>query len=139
MKADIQPSFFLKKIIWGVSLYLECGNFKENWRTYSRASDEAKRVRASGDKDWRKQVTFEHARPLANIYQMLRDEGALLTLEQAVYIIGEYPPVLITRKEEQGMAGRGFKSKGTPEERYSEIQISEFTLRSENRGMGTAV
>jgi hypothetical protein len=63
-KAGIKPSAVTKKMLWGVSLYLECGSFqKENWRTYQRASEAAKRVRASGDKDWKSNVTFEHGAP----------------------------------------------------------------------------
>jgi hypothetical protein len=61
-KAGIKPSFSINKMLWKISLYFECGNFKrENWRRYHRTSDAAKRVRASGDKNWKKDVTFEHA------------------------------------------------------------------------------
>jgi hypothetical protein len=82
-KAGIKSSFVIKKMLWGISLYLECGSFtKENWRTYQRASDAAKQVRASGDENWKGKVTFEHARPLGKIYQMFLDERATLTLEK---------------------------------------------------------
>jgi hypothetical protein len=132
-KAGIKSSFPLNKMLWGVSLYLECGSFqRENWRTYHRASDTAKQVRASGDKNWKSRVTFEHVRPLGKMYQMLLDEKETLTLERAAFIIGEYPPVLITLEEELPMAKRGFKSEGTPEQRYAEIPISGFSLRSDD-------
>ena len=131
-KAGIKPSAVTKKMLWGISLYLECGSFsKENWRTYHRVSDSAKQVRESGDKDWKRNVTFEHARPLGRMYQMLLDERATLTLERAAVIIGEYPPVLVTMEEELEMAKRGFKGDGTPESRYSHIPISGFNLRSD--------
>src|SRR5260370_22722405 len=133
-KAGIKSSFVTKKMLWGISLYLECGSFtKENWRTYDRASDAAKQVRTSGDKDWKRNVTFEHARPISRMYQMLVDEREKLTLERAAFIIGEYPPVLITMEEELKMAKRGFKSEGTPEERYTDIPISGFSLRSDGK------
>jgi hypothetical protein len=131
-KAGLKPSFPINKMLWGISLYLECGSFtRENWRTYHRVSDAAKQVRASGDKDWKRGVTFEHVRPLSKMYQMLLDERETLTLERAALIIGEYPPVLITMEEELRMAKLGFKADGTPEQRYAEIPISGFQLRSD--------
>lgn len=140
-KAGVNPpSFFLKKMIWGVSLYLECGNLRrENWRVYHRASDEAKKVRASGDKNWKKRLTFEHVRPLSQIYQMLLGECDTLTLERAAVIVGEYPPVLITTDEERHMASQGFKSDGAPEQRYAGISISGFSLLSDGRSLDNAV
>jgi hypothetical protein len=64
------------------------------------------------------------------MYRMFLDERETLTLERAAFIIGEYPPVLITTQEELRMAKLGFKSEGAPEERYGEISISGFSLRS---------
>jgi hypothetical protein len=137
-KAGIKPSFVTKKMLTGISLYLECGSFtKENWRTYHRISDAAKQIRESGDKDWKRNVTFEHARPLSRMYQMLLDERATLTLERAASIIGEYPPVLISMEEELRMTKRGFKSEGAPEDRYSDIPISGFSLRSDGTAAKT--
>jgi hypothetical protein len=131
-KAGIKPSFAINKMLWAISLYFECGSFsRENWQTYHRVSDAAKRVRASGDKNWKKDVTFEHVRPLSKMYQMFLDERETLTLERAAVIIGEYPPVLITMEEELRMAKLGFKVEGTPEQRYREIPISGFNLRSD--------
>jgi hypothetical protein len=132
-KAGMKSSSVTKKMLWGISLYLECGSFtKENWRTYQRASDAAKQVRASGDKDWKRKVTFEHARPLGVMYQMLLDERATLTLERAALIIGEFPPVLVTMEEELRMTKLGFKHDGAPEQRYAEIPISGISLRSDD-------
>ena len=88
-------------------------------------------MRDSGEKGWKKHVTFEHVRPIGKMYEMLLDEQEILTVERAAVIIGEYPPVLITMEEELRMAKLGFKSKGTPEERYAHIPISGFNLRSE--------
>ena len=132
-KAGVKPSSVTKKMLWGISLYLECGSFtKENWRTYHRVSDAARQLRASGDKDWKRNVTFEHARPLGVMYQMLLDERQTLTLERAAFIIGEYPPVLITMEEELRMTKLGFKHGGAPEQRYAGIPISGFGLRSDD-------
>ena len=131
-KAGIKPSGVTNKMLSGISLYLECGSFnRENWRMYHRASDAAKRVRESGDKNWKKDVTFEHVRPLGKMYQMLLDERETLTPERAAFIIGEFPPILITMEEERRMAQLGFKSEGTPEQRCGEIPISGFSLRSD--------
>ena len=131
-KAGVRSSFSINKMLWGISLYLECGSFtRENWSTYHRVSEAAKRVRDSGEKGWKKHVTFEHVRPIGAMYKMLLDEQETLTLERAAVIIGEYPPVLITMEEELRMAKLGFKSEGTPEQRYAHIPISGFSLRSE--------
>jgi hypothetical protein len=131
-KAGIKPSFAINKMLWGISLYFECGSFsRENWQTYHRVSDAAKQVRASGGKNWKKDVTFEHVRPLSKMYQMLLDERETLTLERAAVVIGEYPPILITMEEELRMAKLGFKVEGTPEQRYREVPISGFSLRSD--------
>jgi hypothetical protein len=131
-KAGVRSSFSIKEMICGVSLYLECGKFtRENWRTYHRVSDAAKQIRDAGDKDWKRHLTFEHARPINVMYQMLLDERVTLTLERAAVIIGEYPPVLITMGEEMQMAKLGFMHGGVPEERYAHIPISGFSLRSD--------
>jgi hypothetical protein len=131
-KAGIKPSGVTKKMLSGISLYMECGSFtKENWKTYHRVSDAAERVRASGDEGWKRNLTFEHARPLGVMYQMLLDERATLTLDRAAAIIGEYPPVLITMDEELRQTKLGFKHGGDPERRYREIPISGFSLRSD--------
>jgi hypothetical protein len=131
-KAGVRPSFSTHKMFWGISLYLECGSFsRENWRTYHRVSDAAKVVRDSGDKLWKKHVTFEHARPINVMYKMLLDERATVTLDRAAMIIGEYPPVLITMVEELRMGERGFQHGGVPEVRYAHIPMTGFTLRSD--------
>ncbi|MBR1172854.1 hypothetical protein JQ617_02710 [Bradyrhizobium sp. KB893862 SZCCT0404] len=128
--AGVKQSFYIRKMLWAISLYLECGNYKEDWKTYPRVSDAARKIRGSGDRNWRKLVTFEHARPLKQIYEMLNAEGTSLTVDKAASIIGEYAPVLITREENGLMNKRGYKSKGDPEARYQHIQFSGFTLRS---------
>jgi hypothetical protein len=131
-KAGVKPSPVTKKMLSGVSLYMECGSFmKENWKTYHRVSDAAEQIRASDDPEWRRKLTFEHARPLSVMYKMLLDERATLTLERAAFIIGEYPPVLVTLAEEVRQTKLGFKHGGEPEQRYREIPISGFSLRSD--------
>ena len=131
-KAGIRPSFSTTQMLRGISLYLECGTFQnKSWRTYHRASEAAKLVVASGDKDWKSRVTFEHVRPLSKMYQMFLDERATLTLDRAAFIIGEYPPILVTMEEERRMAKLGFSVEGMPEQRYAGIPISGFSLRSD--------
>jgi hypothetical protein len=131
-RAGVRSSFSIKEMICGVSLYLECGKFtRENWRLWHRLSDAAKLIRDSGDKDWKRHCTFEHARPINVMYRMMLDERATLTLERAAIIIGEYPPVLITVEEEMRMAKLGFMHDGVPEKRYAHIPISGFSLRSD--------
>jgi hypothetical protein len=132
-KAGIKSSFVTNKMLAGIALYLECGRFqKENWKTYQRVSDAARRVREAGETNWKAKVTFEHVRPINRMYQMFLDERATLTLERAAFIIGEYPPVLITMEEELRQTKLGFKHGGEPEQRYAEIPISGFSLRSDS-------
>jgi hypothetical protein len=131
-KAGVRASFSLKEMLYGVSMYLECGTFsRENWRSYPRVSDAARLIRDAAEKDWRRHLTFEHARPFNVMWQMLLDERATLTLERAAFIIAEYPPVLITVEEDIRMSKRGFMHGGVPEERYAHIPISGFSLRSD--------
>jgi hypothetical protein len=127
--------FFTKKVIWGLSLYLELGSFQvANWSTYPRISDAARAKRDRRDSTWKKEITFEHVRTLHDVQNMLKSEARsdVLTVNKAAKIIGEYPPMLITKDEDKAMIDRArhFKRTGTPEERYLEIPFSGFTLRS---------
>ena len=88
-------------------------------------------MQAVGDKEAKRNITFEHARPLNVMYQMHLDERATLTLDRVAFIIGEYPPVLVTMVEEVRQTKLGFKHGGVPELRYAEIPISGFSLRSD--------
>ena len=131
-KAGIKPSFSTTQMLRGLSLYLECGTFaNKSWRLYHRASDAARLIVAAADKGWKSRVTFEHVRPLSKMYQMFLDERKTLTLDRAAFIIGEYPPILITVEEENRMAKLGFSVEGTPEQRYAGIKFSGFSLRSD--------
>jgi hypothetical protein len=105
--AGVKQSFYIRKMLWAVSLYLECGDYKEDWKKYPRISDAARKIRESGDKNWKKQVTFEHTRPLKQIYKMLEAEGDKLTIDRAASVIAEYAPMLITRKENEQMTNWG--------------------------------
>jgi hypothetical protein len=132
-KAGIKPCAVTKKMLWGLSLYLECGHFaRDGWQTYHRASDAAKQMQAAGDKAAKRNITFEHARPLNVMYQMFLDERATLTLNRAAFIIGEYPPVLVTIEENDRMSKLGFCGGGAPEQRYAEIPFSGFSLRPDD-------
>jgi hypothetical protein len=135
-KIGVAKGFIRGKMLWAMSLYLENGHFSENWRSYHRISDAARLIRDSNDEPWKerkKEITFEHARTLREMYKMLVDESASLTLVRAAQIIGEYPPVLIRTSEDKEMQRRDptFKFKGAPEDRYKHIPISEFNLRSD--------
>ena len=126
---EVPYDFFVSKMIWGVSLYLESGDYKENWKTRLRASDAAIKLRGES-KEWESLVTFEHTRTLFDTFSMLRSGGRVLTLDEAASIIAEYPPVLITREENDRINKGGFKKSGEPEVRYRDIEISTFELRS---------
>jgi hypothetical protein len=84
-RSGIKPCAVTKKMLWGLSLYLEVGHFaRDDWKTYPRASDAAKQLQAAGDKEAKRNITFEHARPLNVMYQMLLDERATLTLDRVI-------------------------------------------------------
>lgn len=126
---EVPYDFFISKMIWAISLYLESGDYKENWKTRLRASDAAIKLR-SESKEWKSLVTFEHARTLFDTFGLLRTGGRPLSLDDAAKIIAEYPPVLITREENDRINEKGFKKSGAPEDRYKDIEISTFELRS---------
>jgi hypothetical protein len=130
VKAGVPYSFYVSKILWGVSLYLQSGSFVERWQSYPRVSDAARKIRDTRSKDWRKQVTFEHVQPLNQVYALLLKEGQLIAPAKAVQIIGTYPPILITREEDAGLTKNGHKSSGDPEERYRNVRFSNFTLET---------
>ena len=75
---------------------------------------------------------FRCALPILRAEQDVSDDVGEKTpaLESSAFIIGEYPPVLITLEEEFAMADRGFKVEGTPEQRYAKIPITGFTLHA---------
>jgi hypothetical protein len=126
---QIPYDFYISKMIWGVSLYLESGDYKENWKTRVRASDAAIKLRNEA-KDWKSQVTFEHARTLHDTFAFMRNKGGALTLAEAVEIISEYFPILIAKWENDSINEKGFKKSGEPEIRYKDIEISTFELRA---------
>jgi hypothetical protein len=126
---EIPYDFYISKMIWGVSLYLESGDYKENWKTRVRASDAAIKLRSESN-DWKSHVTFEHARTLYDTFALMRNKAGALTVEEAAKIIAEYPPVLITKQENDLINQRGFKKSGEPEIRYKDIEISTFELRA---------
>jgi hypothetical protein len=121
--ANVQYSFFISKILWGTSLYLYRGSFTEQWTIYDRISDAARAIRDGRQKDWKKQLTFEHCKPLKAIYSDLLREGKNLKPERAIRIIAEYPPVLITRDENNKIANE-HKAQGDPKVRYAKIPCS---------------
>jgi hypothetical protein len=121
--------FFVSKMIWGVSLYLESGDYKENWKSRVRASDAALKLREEKS-DWKKLVTFEHSRTLYDTFNMLRNNGNPISMDEAANVISEYPPVLITKEENQRINELGYKKTGEPEARYKEIEITTFELRA---------
>jgi hypothetical protein len=93
-------------------------------------------MQALGGKAAKRNITFEHARPLNVMYQMLLDERATLTLDRVAFIIGEYPPVLVTIEENDRMSKLGFCGEGAPELRYAEIPFSGFSLRPDDAVAG---
>ncbi len=125
-------SFFLSKMIWALANYCQSGNFsRESMRTWSRASIAAEAIRRDETKSWewrRKQLTFEHARPIADIYRLMVERGECLTMEAAQAILAEYPPVVVT-KEENAAILKGMKKTGVPEQRYAHIPLT-FPLQS---------
>lgn len=126
---EIPYDFYISKMIWGVSLYLESGDYKENWKTRVRASNAAIKTRLES-KDWKKKVTFEHSRTLYDTFALLRQLSTALDVSEAAKIISEYPPVLITKRENALINKKGFKKSGNPEVRYQDIEISSFDLRA---------
>ena len=122
-RAAVPYSFFISKILWGASLYLHRGVFAEQWQIYDRISDAARAIREQGEKDWKKQLTFEHCKPLKAIYLELLRHSNDLNCERAISIIAEYPPVIITRIENSQIA-KEHKAQGDPNTRYTVAGIA---------------
>jgi hypothetical protein len=79
--------------------------------------------------EWEKAVRFEHARPLRAMYEAAEQERGTLTIWRLLNIVGEHPPVVVTREEDQAIPGR-FRSTGHPDARYVGIKLS-FRLSSD--------
>jgi hypothetical protein len=149
-------TFFVSKMIWGVSLFMECGDWNEDWKTYPRISKAAgvirsrakenrwkhpeafvaeKRMPIPGSKrpkikTWDHDLTFDHARTISDAYRMMTGRKSALTFDEAAFIVAEYPPVIITTTENAKIDNRGFKKTGQPERRYEGISLDGFTLRA---------
>jgi hypothetical protein len=122
-KADVAYSFFVSKILWGASLYLHRGVFAEQWKIYDRISDAARVIREEGQKNWKRQLTFEHCKPLKAVYLELLKESKTLTPERAINILSEYPPVIITRRENDRIANT-HRAASDPVARYASAGIT---------------
>jgi hypothetical protein len=64
--------------------------------------------------------------------------GADCSRPGVAFIIGEYPPVLVTVEENDRMSKLGFCAGGAPEQRYAEIPFSGFNLCSDDAGLHAA-
>lgn len=127
-KAKVPYNFFISKMLWGASQVLEYESFAMNWKTYKRASIAAQKIQIGNRHGWRKDLTLEHCLPLNVMYRKLLYEGDQLTIEKPVEIIGEYPPVLVTREENANMP-KEFRNAGAPNERYARIPC-DFKLET---------
>ena len=117
------------KILWELSLYLSTGAYTENWKRYPRASVAAEVIRSNKSpiKELKKLLRFEHPQPLVVIYAKITDYKGSLSLQHCADIIAEYPPVLITRQEDDEIRFRKLHRSGSPEERYQNIAL-DFPL-----------
>lgn len=66
---------------------------------------------------WKQSVTFEHQEPVKVIEDKI-DEGALKTVDDIILRLLLFPPVVITRREEQLIAPH-YRKSGAPEDRYA--------------------
>jgi len=126
--------FPISKMIWGLCNYFETGEFSDSqlWKkAYERISDKAFKLRPNAD-SWkavdRKMVTIEHPKPICMIYDGLLAFNRSLNYSRAKELIGSYPPVIITRVENEIINQNGHKKCGDPEERYRHIKIG-FALK----------
>ncbi|MFN3890737.1 MAG: hypothetical protein ACK4MV_10100 [Beijerinckiaceae bacterium] len=121
----IPYDFFVSKAIWGLSLYLETGEFRqENFNRYARLSVAAKQLHSrTSIGEWKRTVRFEHCMPLRAIWQGLLDCGPELDLQKLLGIIGAYPPIIITREEDDRI-DKKWKASGAPEDRYEGIALT---------------
>lgn len=131
--------FPLNKMLWALSVYTETGRVnteghKKRWHRISVAAVKSRIL--LGDELWSKKehTVFDHILPIDALYLKLVSLRNDLDLRRALEVIGEYPPVVITTAENQDINQRGFKKTGSPEERYTNIFINGFRLKSEHAG-----
>ena len=120
-----RASFPINKILWGLSVFLETGKIgTENFNTWHRMSKAASDLKEMHPyKVWKPLTRFEHCKPLNLVYQELlahRD----ICVRTALEIIGEYPPIIITKEQDDLLREAGFQSTGDPEVRYSQIELN---------------
>jgi hypothetical protein len=129
-EASIPYSFGISKILWELSLFLPSGSYIENWKTYRRASVAAEEVRArvSATSELKKLLRFEHPLPLNVVYSRILSSHGVLSPQQVARLICEFPPVLVTRGEDEEITRRKLRSSGDPFERYKNIPLP-FNLR----------
>ena len=130
-RAGASYEFFMSKMFWGLSLFLENGSFQvQNFPKWHRKSDAAIALQRNVPLlEWKKTIRFEHARPLREMYAIAQSEADRLSAGDLLRIVGEYPPVIVTKEEDTLIAGR-YRSSGHPEDRYENIRLS-FPLRSD--------
>jgi hypothetical protein len=130
-KNEAEYDFFTSKCLWGLSNYLVLGQVGiENFNTWPRQSAAAIALRATlGAAEWKTRVRFEHCRPLNALYGLIMQRANQLDVAGLLELIGEYPPVIITRVEDANIDARGYRVLGTPEDRYAHIQVG-FALRT---------
>lgn len=124
--AEVPYSLGSSKMLWELSIYLSTGSYIENWNRYPRASVAAEEIRASkiSTASLKKVLRFEHPQPLVVIYSKILAGNGLLSVQQCADIIAEYPPILITKEEDDEIRFRKLHRSGAPTERYQNIDLS---------------
>jgi hypothetical protein len=78
------------------------------------------------NKIWNGITVLEHCQPIAEVWRLAKEKGGALNVFTLFSIIGEYPPVVV-KKEEDDLINSRYRDSGHPDERYRDILVS-FSL-----------
>ena len=82
-----------------------------------------KLLKEKGIKIYCKETINEHPKPLEQTWQWLKENAHTLSIDDVWKEFCKYTMVTVTKEEDDYIKGRGLNSKGTVEERYSNIKI----------------
>lgn len=94
-----------------------------------RVSENAyKLLKKEGLEVYCKQTINEHPKPIKQTWEWLKKNAKNgLSVEKVWKEFCDFPMVTVTKEEDKLMRGKGLNSKGTVEERYSNIKIITLT------------
>ena len=88
---------------------------KKAWELYESCSD----------REWEKQTINEHPEPIAQVWKWIVDHCDKIEPADILARAKKYPMVTVSKEEDAELGRQGFRSQGSPEERYASIPLEE--------------